>query len=190
MKKILVEVSARHIHLSREHVDCLFGEGYQLNKIKDLSQPGQYAAAEKVLVKGSKSEMNLRVLGPIRSKTQIELSFTDARALGVTACLRLSGNIDGTCGVTLVGPKGEVQIKEGVIVAQRHIHMNPTDAAEFAVQDKDVVDVRVETNGRSLVFGDTVVRVNENFSLAMHIDTDEANAAMISKEVYGEIIKK
>lgn len=181
MKKILVETSARHVHVTQEDLEILFGKGYQLTHKKDLSQPGQFASNERVTVVGAKKEIpNVSILGPVRSATQVELSLTDARSAGIQALVRESGDIAGTSGCKLVGPCGEVEIKEGVIAAKRHIHMTPADAKEFGVEDKQVVSVKVESNGRSLVFGDVVCRVSDQYALAMHIDTDEANAAKIA----------
>lgn len=189
MEKILVEVSARHIHLSRADMDVLFGEGSELHPIKYLSQPGQYASEEKVTLKGPKGTAGVRVLGPLRKETQVELSLTDARSLGVKAMIRESGVLDGTTGgLTIVGPKGEIALDRGVIAAKRHIHMTPADAEKFGVNNGDVVAVKVVTDGRSVVFADTVVRVSDSYSLAMHIDTDEANAAAISGTAEGEIV--
>ena len=189
MDKFLVEVSARHIHLNREDMDILFGAGSELHVKKMLSQPGQFASEEQVILKGPKGEMKLRVLGPLRKETQIEVSLTEARQLGVKALIRESGVLDGTeGGVTMVGPAGEKAIDRGIIAAKRHIHMTPADAAEFGVANGDVVAVKIQTNGRSVVFGDTVVRVSDNYSLAMHIDTDEANAAAIAGEAQGELV--
>lgn len=189
MEKILVEVSARHIHLSRADMDTLFGEGSELHPIKDLSQPGQYASEERVTLKGPKSTAVVRVLGPLRKETQIELSLTDARTLGVKAQVRESGDLEGTTGgLTIIGPKGEVTVDRGVIAAKRHIHMTPADAEAFGVANGDVVAVKIVTDGRSVVFADTVVRVSEKFRLAMHIDTDEANAAAIAGEAQGELV--
>ena len=180
-RPVLVETSARHIHVSRRVLDILFGEGYELTKKKDLSQPGQYACEERVQVIGPKSSFpGVSILGPVRNATQVEISASDARSIGVAAPVRESGDIAGSGACKLVGPKGEVEISEGVIVAKRHIHMTTADAAELQVADKDVVNVKIETEGRSLVFGDVVVRVHQNFSPAMHIDTDEANAAKIA----------
>jgi putative phosphotransacetylase len=190
MKTILVEVSARHIHLCRKDMDILFGEGSELHPIKYLSQPGQYASEEKVTLKGPKGTAGVRVLGPLRKETQIELSLTDARSLGVKAMVRESGELEGTTGgLTIVGPKGEVEATYGVIAAKRHIHMTPEDAEEFGVKNGDIVAVKIPTDGRSVIFGDTVVRVSPNYSLAMHIDTDEANAACIAGEAQGELVK-
>ena len=188
-KTILVETSARHIHVSQADLDVLFGEGYQLTNKKDLSQPGQYACEEKVTVVGPRGQQTMTILGPTRNATQVELSLTDARTLGLKALVRESGVIEGTAGCKLVGPKGEVEISCGVIAAKRHIHMTSADAAEFGIQDKDVVEVKVTTDGRSLTFGDVVYRVSDSFALAMHIDTDEANAAGVAGPCQGEIIK-
>lgn len=187
-KKILVETSARHIHISREDLDVLYGEGYELTNKKDLSQPGEFASAERLDVIGPKGAMSISILGPIRPKTQIELSLTDARSLGVVAKIKESGDTDGTSGIKLVGPKGEIEIKEGVLAAKRHVHMTPADAQEFGVTDKQIVEVKVETDERSLTFGDVICRVSDKYALAMHIDTDESNAAGISGPTCGEII--
>ena len=186
--KILVETSARHIHVSREDLDVLFGKGYELTNKKDLSQPGQFACEEKVVVKGPKGSIKASILGPIRPATQVELSLTDARAIGVSALVRESGDIAGTAGCVIEGPCGSVEIKEGVIAAKRHIHMTPADAAELGVADKEIVSVKLDT-ARPLIFGDVVVRVSDKFALAMHIDTDESNAACAFGAVYGEIVK-
>ena len=189
MKKFLVEISARHIHVSREHLDVLYGEGYELTNKKNLSQPGQYACEEKVLVKGPRGEFNMSILGPVRKATQVEVSFTDARSLGLKAPLRESGDIAGSVGATIVGPKGTIEITEGVIVAKRHIHVTPEEAKVLEVTNGEVVSVGIDSNGRSLVFNDTVVRVREDFAEAMHIDTDEANAAGISGNAEGYIVR-
>ena len=189
-KQILVETSARHVHLSREHLDILFGAGYELTSKKDLSQPGQFACTERVDVVGPKKTLaGVSILGPTRPASQVEISLTDARSIGVNAPIRESGDIAGTGACKLVGPCGEVEIAEGVIAAKRHIHMTPADAAEYGVQDKDVVSVQVETDGRALTFGDVVVRVSEKFALAMHIDTDESNAACAGPGTMGTLIK-
>ncbi len=186
-EKILVETSARHIHLTQEHVEALFGEGYQLTVKKMLSQPGQFASNEKVTVVGPKGESKMSVLGPVRKATQIELSLTDARSIGVKALVRESGDIEGTEGCTIVGPCGSVTIDKGVIAAMRHIHLTVADAEKFGVTNGQIVSVKCETNGRSLTFGDVVCRVSDSYALAMHIDTDESNAAGAPTE--GEIIK-
>lgn len=185
---VLVETSARHIHVSREHLDILFGEGYELTKKKDLSQPGQYACAERVDVVGPKKTLpGVSILGPVRPATQVELSLTDARSIGVAAPIRESGDIAGSGACKLVGPCGEVEIAEGVIAAKRHIHMTTADAAEMGLTDKQIVSVKIASEGRETIYGDVVVRVNDNFALAMHIDTDESNAACAG--TVGEIIK-
>ena len=193
MKKVLVETSARHIHLSREAVDALFGEGYQLTNKKDLSQPGQYACAEKLTIVGPKGTLKASILGPTRPASQVEISLTDARSIGVTAPIRESGDIAGSGACKLVNPEtgAEIELTEGVIAAKRHIHLTPEAAAEFGVADKEIVSVKINSDSeRSAILGDVVVRVSEKFAPAMHIDTDEANAAFnASREVYGEIIK-
>ena len=188
MAGILVETSARHIHVTKEHLEILFGAGATLTKKKDLSQPGQYACEEKVTVVGPKGEFKMTILGPVRNATQVELSLSDARKIGVAAPVRESGDIAGTPGCKLVGPKGEVEITEGVIAAKRHIHLDEKTAEEFGVEDKQIVSLKVGSNGRSLVFGDVVIRVNKNFAPAAHIDTDESNAAGLAGAVDGEII--
>ena len=190
MDKIIVETSARHIHVNREVLDILFGEGYELTPKKDLSQPGQYACEERVTVVGAKKELaGVTILGPIRPERQVELSLTDARSIGVTAPIRESGDIAGSGACKLIGPKGEVELSEGVIAAKRHIHMTTADAAKFGVEDKQIVSVKVDTNGRTLIFGDVVVRVSDKYALAMHIDTDESNAGCVAPGTMGEIIK-
>ena len=186
---VIVEISARHLHLSQEHLDILFGAGHQLTNKKDLSQPGQFACEEKVEVVGTKGSLKMSVLGPVRPETQVELSLTDARSIGVKAPVRESGDIAGTGSCKLVGPKGEVVLTEGVIAAKRHIHITPEDAAAFGVSDKQIVSVQVACgNGRDLTFGDVVVRVSASYATRMHIDTDEANAASIAGEVEGVVI--
>jgi len=186
----IVETSARHVHLSQEHLEILFGTGYELTKKKSLSQPGQFACEERVTVVGSKGEFKgISILGPVRKATQIELSATDARSIGIAAPLRESGDVAGSGACKIIGPVGEIEITEGVIVAKRHIHATPAEAEKLGVKDGEVVSVKIDTDGRSLIFGDVVVRVNDNYALAMHIDTDESNAASCSREQYGEIIK-
>ena len=190
MKQVLVETSARHIHLSREAVDALFGEGYQLTNKKDLSQPGQFACAEKLDVVGPKGKIKASILGPTRNASQVELSLTDARSIGVVAPIRESGDIAGSGACKLVNPENgnEIELTEGVIAAKRHIHLTPEAAEEMGVQDKQIVSVKINSE-RTTVFGDVVIRVSEKFAPAMHIDTDEANAAAAFGEVYGEIVK-
>ena len=186
--KFIVETSARHIHVTQATLETLFGEGATLTNKKDLSQPGQFACEEKVQIVGPKGSLNVTILGPVRPADQVELSFTDARTLGITPPVRESGDVEGTPGVKLVGPCGEVVIDAGVMVAKRHIHMTPEDAAELGVSDKEIVKVKLET-ARPLIFDDVVVRVSPKFALAMHIDTDECNAAGAFGQVYGEIVK-
>ena len=190
MKEVIVETSARHIHLSEEAVEALYGAGYQLTKKKDLSQPGQYACEEKLVVVGPKGTLKASILGPTRKATQVEISLTDARSIGVSAPIRESGDIAGTGACKLVNPDNgnEYEISEGVIAAKRHIHLTPEAAAEIGVSDKQIVSVKLNTE-RSAILGDVVVRVSPSFAPAMHIDTDEANAACAFGEVYGEIVK-
>lgn len=190
-EKVLVEISARHVHLSQKDLETLFGAGHELTPKKDLSQPGQYASEERVTLVGSKGEIkNVIILGPVRNETQVEISLTDSRALGVVALIRESGDIEGTNGCTLVGPKGEVKLEKGVIAAKRHIHLTPEQAASHNVKDQEIVAVKVETPDRTTTFGDVVVRVKETFDAAMHLDTDEGNAAGIQGSALGEIIKE
>ena len=191
MKKVLVETSARHIHLSREAVDVLFGAGYELTNKKDLSQPGQFACAEKLEVVGPKGKIKASILGPTRPETQVELSLTDARSIGVSAPIRESGSIAGTPGCKLVNPENgaEYEIATGVIAAKRHIHLTPADAEEIGVTDKQIVSVKITNADRSTIFCDVVCRVSEKFATAMHIDTDESNAACAFGQVYGVVIK-
>ena len=188
--KVLVETSARHVHLTNEHIEVLFGKGATLTHKKDLSQPGQFACQERVTLVGPKKSIeNVIILGPARPATQVEVSLTDARTLGVSAPVRESGDIAGSGACKIVGPCGEVEIPEGVIAAKRHIHFTPEEAAAAGVEDKQIVSVKIDSADRSTIFGDVVVRVSPKFSAAMHIDTDEANAACAFGECYGEIIK-
>ena len=189
-KTFIVETSARHVHLSEADFKILFGENATLTKKKDLSQPGQYACEERVIVKGTKKDLpGVSILGPFWKESQVELSGTDARSIGLGIAVRESGVLDGTPGCTLVGPAGEVTLEKGVIVAKRHIHATVADAKELGVVDKEIVSVKVNTPERSLIFGDVVVRVNDTYALAMHIDTDESNAAGMVPGVMGEIVK-
>ena len=189
MKEVLVETSARHIHLSQEAVDILFGKGYQLTNKKELSQPGQYACAEKLVVVGPKGSVKASILGPTRPASQVELSLTDARTIGVVAPIRESGDIAGSGACKLVNPEtgAELELTEGVIAAKRHIHLTPEAAAEFGVSDKQIVSVKINSE-RTTIFGDVVIRVSEKFAPAMHIDTDEANASCAFGVVMGEIL--
>ena len=188
-KTVLVETSARHVHVSKEDLATLFGEGYELTKKKDLSQPGQFACEERVQVIGPKSSFAaVSILGPVRPETQVELSATDARSIGVKAPIRESGDLEGSGACKLVGPCGEVELEKGVIIAKRHIHMTTKDAEEYGLEDKQIVSVKLNTPDRSLIFGDVVVRVSDKYALAMHIDTDEANAACTVPGMMGEIL--
>lgn len=189
MAEVMVETSARHVHLSKEHLEILFGKGAALTKKRDLSQPGQFACEERVTVAGEKKSIqNVIVLGPERAQTQVEISLTDARVLGAAAPIRESGDLAGSGKCRLIGPCGEVELAEGVIAAKRHIHLDPASAEKFGVADKQNVFVKIATAERTAIFGDVVIRVSPKFAPAMHIDTDEANAAGISGAVTGEII--
>ncbi len=189
-KEFLVEISARHVHVTKETLETLFGAGYELTPKKDLSQPGQFACEERVTVVGPKKELaGVSILGPCRPADQVEISLTDARSIGVKAPIRESGDVAGSAPCKLVGPCGEVELTEGVIVAKRHIHMTPEDAEVLGVKDAEVVGVKIDTDGRSLIFGDTVVRVSPKYALAMHVDTDEANAAAIPGSCMATIVK-
>ncbi|EEX22873.1 propanediol utilization protein PduL [Blautia hansenii DSM 20583] len=189
--KVLVETSARHVHLSQEHLEVLFGKGHELTVKKMLSQPGQFACEEKVEVIGTKGSLKMSVLGPVRNDTQVEVSLTDARSIGVVAPIRESGDIKDSGACKIVGPTGEVELTEGVIAAKRHVHMTPEDAEKAGVADKQIVELAIESpNGRSLTFGDVVVRVSASYATAAHIDTDEANALAPGKECFGEMIIK
>ena len=188
--RILIEGSGRHIHLSREDLDVLFGAGFELEKKKDLSQPGQYATNQKVEVVGPKGSMKgISILGPCRKESQVEISFTDARTLGLNPQIRESGDLAGTDGCTLIGPAGKVELKQGVIAAKRHIHLTPETAEQYGIADKEVVQVRVE-GPRAMVMDEVVARVSPSYADAMHIDYDELNAAALFGTVYGTVIKK
>lgn len=189
--KVLVEISARHVHVSQADLETLFGAGYELTVKKELSQPGQYACNERVKVIGSKGEFPaVSILGPVRKETQVELSLTDARSIGVDAPVRESGDLEGSGTCKLVGPAGEVELSKGVIAAKRHIHATTADAEKMGLENGEIVSVEIPTsNGRSLTFGDVVVRVSDSYALAMHIDTDEANAAGMAPNTIGTVIK-
>lgn len=188
MSKIIIETSARHVHVSQKDLEVLFGAGATLTPKKDLSQPGQFACEERITVVGPKRSLErVSILGPVRPATQVELSLTDARSIGLAAPVRESGDIAGSTGCKLVGPCGEVEIAEGVIAAKRHIHFTPADAQTAGVADKQIVSVKVGGE-RGVTFDEVVVRVSEKFQARMHIDTDEANCAGIAGEVEGEII--
>ena len=188
--EVKIGLSNKHVHLQKEHIDILFGEGHELTPTKALVQPGQFASEEKVDIVGPKTTLKgIRVLGPARPETQVEISMTDARMLGIKAPVRESGKLDGTPGCKLVGPCGEVEISEGVIVAKRHIHLTPADAEELGVKDKDVVWVKIDTPERKAVLGDVVCRVSDKFARAMHIDTDESNAIGAGANLTGIIVE-
>ncbi len=184
MDKFIIETSARHAHVTQETLETLFGKGATLTNKKDLSQPGQYACEERITVVGPRNSLVCTILGPTRPADQVEISASDARTIGVDAVIRESGDVANTPGCKLVGPCGEVEISEGIIVAKRHIHMTPADAEKLGVEDKQIVSVKAESKDRACTFDDVVVRVHDNFALAMHIDTDESNAAYGVKEGY------
>ena len=189
-KQFIVETSARHVHLTESDFKILFGNEATLTVKKNLSQPGQYACEERVSIVGPKKEISgVSILGPFRSASQVELSATDARSIGLLIVIKESGDLRGTPGCKIVGPKGSLELQEGVIVAKRHIHATSEDAKKLGVKDKDIVSVKINTPERSLIFGDVVVRVSDSYALAMHIDTDEANASGMVLGVMGEIVK-
>ena len=189
MASVIIETSARHVHVTVEDLHKLFGEGYELTVKKMLSQPGQFASNERVTIVGPKRSLeNVSILGPCRKESQVEISATDARSIGISAPVRESGVLEGTPGCKLVGPAGEVELEKGVIVAKRHIHLDTKTAAEFGLEDKQVVSAKVETAERSLIFGDVVVRVSDSYSPAMHVDTDEGNAAGLAGNEEVEIL--
>lgn len=187
--QITVGLSNKHIHLSKDDLTSLYGEGYELRKLKDLSQPGQYAAEEVLDIVGPKGKIEkIRVLGPTRSMTQIELSAADARSIGIVAPIRDSGDIEGSPGCKIIGPKGEIEIEKGVIIAQRHIHMTPENANFYNVVDKELVNV--ETSGkRGLIFKNVLIRVSPSYALEMHIDIEEGNAAGLKNGDVVNLIK-
>lgn len=187
-KKVSIGLSNRHLHVTREHLNKLFGDGHELTDIKTLTQPGQYACEEKVDIVGPKGTLKgVRILGPVRKATQIEISVSDSYTLGLKVPVRDSGDIEGTPGVKIIGPKGEVELDKGVIVAARHIHMHPDDAKAFGVEDFQRVKVKVE-GMRGLVFENVLIRVAPNFALDMHIDVEEGNAAGIGNGAMVEVI--
>jgi len=186
--KTPVEISARHIHLSQEDLETLFGKGYCLTQKKALTQPGEFAAQETVTVRfGDKEISQVRIISPLRSQTQLEISLTDAYNLGMPSTIRLSGDLKGTPGILLIGPKGKVALKGGAIVAWRHLHISSKEAEKLGMTDKKTVSMKVEGT-RSLTFHNIKVRIGENYRLAVHLDTDEGNAAGIKGETFGELI--
>jgi len=187
-KIVEIEGSGKHCHVTRKTLDTLFGEGFELEVKKMLSQPGQFATPHRLTVVGPRRSTEITILGPCRKADQIELSLTDATSLGFTAPIRESGDVAGSPGCKLVGPKGEVEVSEGVIIAKRHIHFTPEDAEKFNVSDKQIVKVKVGGD-RSLIFDDVVIRVNPDFATYMHVDYDEYNAAALSgTNNMGEIV--
>ena len=189
-QEIPIEISARHVHLDRESLDILFGKDYKLTKKRDLSQTGQYLSEERVkLVTPHGQIASVGILGPLRSKNQVELSFSDARILGVKAPIRLSGDLEGAADVLIVGPKGVVTAKGSVIIAKAHVHMTAEDAANYGVVDGEHVSIRMGID-RKITLNDVIVRVREDYVLAVHIDYDEANAANVSGgHIVGRLIK-
>jgi len=187
--KVKVEISARHVHLSQPDLEKLFGAGYVLKNVKDLSQEGEFAAEENVTLVGPKRKLeNLRVVGPVRSATQVELAYTDTFSLGIDAPLRISGDVAGSAGAKIIGPAGEVDLPEGVLVAKRHLHINQKEADELGLKNDDLVKVKV-AGDRGLIFENVVVRIKPNFHISIHIDTDEANASGCGKVCsFGELI--
>jgi len=186
--KMIVETSARHIHLTQEDLETLFGKGVQLTPKKSLSQVGQFACVEKVEIVGPKKSIMMSILGPVRPETQIELSKTEARTIGIDAPTRMSGELKGTPGCKVIGPKGEITLDHGVVVAKRHAHFTPEQAVEFGVKDGQNIQIKLDYNDRALIFGDVIARISKTAGLAVHIDTDEANAAGLTGTVDGEVI--
>ena len=186
---VKIGLSNKHVHLSQEHLEILFGKGHELTPTKDLVQPGQFASEEKVDSVGPKKTLTgVRVLGPVRPETQVELAMTDARTIGIKAPIRESGHLEGTPGCKLIGPEGEVELDHGVMVAQRHVHLNPQQAIEAGVKDKDVVCLKIDGE-RGLIFDNVVVRAGEKHEREVHLDTDEGNAAGCGPDAVAEIIK-
>lgn len=189
MKKVIIEVSARHVHLSPKHLATLFGKNHKLIRLKDLSQTGQYACKETITLKTRDGRLeNLRLIGPTRNKTQLELSLTDARKLKIMPPVRLSGDLAGSAGATLVGPKGVVKLREGVIIAECHVHCDPATAKSLGLTNKSILEIKV-AGTRPLIFSNVPVRIDPSFVFRFHVDTDEGNAAMIDSGSRGEIIK-
>ena len=186
--KILVEVSARHIHISREDLEKLFGRGYKLTKLKSLNQPGEFSCKEIVTLKNKDKKLEgVRIVGPVRKNTQVEVSKTDAYHLNLDVPLRISGDLKGSASVTVIGPKEKIKLDEGVIIAKRHLHANPKEAKQLHLKDGDNVSIKV-SGERSVTFNKVKVRVNKDYSLATHIDVDEGNAAGINQKAEGKIV--
>lgn len=187
--KVPVGLSNKHLHLTEEHIGILFGKGHKLTPKKDLGQPKQYAAEEKVDIVGPKGTLKgIRVLGPARPETQVELAMTDARGIGIKAPIRESGKLDGTPGCKLIGPEGEVELEKGVIIALRHVHLSPLQAKDAGVNDKDIVSLKVEGE-RGLIFDNVLIRSGDTHEREAHLDTDEGNAAGLGPDATAEIIK-
>lgn len=184
MIKVPVQVSARHIHLCQEDLERLFGAGYELKKVKDLSQENDFAAEEKVQIGTEKGRLNLRVVGPVRRETQVELSLTDALLLGIKPVLKISGEITNTPGAFILGPKGQIELNKGVIIAARHLHCSLKDAEKLNLKEEQNVSVEIKGE-RELIFKSIKVRVKDGYTLALHLDTDEGNAAGVDKKTYG-----
>jgi len=187
--KIPIEVTARHIHINRADLETLFGYGYQLNKLRNLSQSKFFACQETLDIESVKGTIpNVRLVGPDRSYTQVEISTTDAYKLGIKPKIRNSGSLVGTPGILLIGPKNSLKLEKGVIIAHRHIHLNKEEAAKLSLKDGQKVKVEIQNGIRSLIFKNVLIRVHKDFKLAMHVDTDEGNAAGLDRFGYGKII--
>ena len=186
-RKVIIEGSGKHCHVTRDTLDALFGKGFELVVKKWLSQPGEFASEQKVTVVGPKGQTTISIIGPCRKADQVELSYTDARALGFDPPVRESGDLKGTPGCKLIGPKGEVTISEGVIIAKRHLHLTPEDAAKFGVQDKQLIKIKVGGD-RALIFDEVIARVSSKYATSAHIDYDEVNAAALFGEMTGTLI--
>jgi len=188
---VMINLSNRHVHLAQEDVEILFGKGHQLKNIKDLMQPGQFACDECVSIKGAKGQIdNVRVLGPTRPQTQVEILQSDVYKLGKTIPpVRDSGKLAGSAAVEIIGPAGSVVKSEGMIIAVRHIHMTPADAADFGVKDGDILKMRAGSPNRELIFENVVIRVSPNYALECHIDFDEGNACGLGNGTIGELIR-
>ncbi len=186
-KRVVIEGSGKHCHLTRETLDALYGEGFELEVKKMLSQPGQFASNQKVTLVGPKGQTSISIIGPCRKADQIELSFTDARALGFDPPIRESGDVKGSPGCKLIGPKGEAEIKEGVIIAMRHLHLTPEDAEKFGIKDGQIVKIKVGGD-RGLIFDQVIARVGPQYATYVHVDYDEINAAALFGETTGEIL--
>ena len=189
--KIPIEISARHVHLSQHLVDILFGKNYKLTTARTLSQPTEFLANERVSIVGPREILhNVAILGPVREHTQVELAMTDARKIGLNPPIRESGHHEGSVGCRIVGPAGEYELKDGVIIARRHLHLNQQEADNLGIKNGDIVSVEIKNSSRPVIFEDVLVRVRDDFHLSMHVDTDEGNAAGLLPESYGLIYSK